>query len=87
MKGDIIEMKSIHFDSYLGPRLPREVQLKRVRRVIQEALSPAQRDTLIAYYFHDKSMPQIAQERGVHKSTVCRTLHRAEANLRRLLQY
>lgn len=80
-------MRNIHFDGYLGPRLPREVQLNRVRRVIQEALSPAQRETLIAYYFHHKTMLEIAQERGVHKSTVCRTLHRAEQNLRRLLQY
>lgn len=80
-------MRNIHSDSYLGPRLPREVQLTRVRRVIQEALSPAQREILIAYYFHDKSIPEIAEARGVHKSTVCRTLHRAEQNLRRLLQY
>ena len=80
-------MRNIHFDSYLGPRLPREVQLTRVRRVIQEELSPAQRETLIAYYFHHKSLLQIAQERGVHKSTVCRTLHRAEHNLRQLLKY
>lgn len=80
-------MKNIRFDGYLGPRLPREVQLNRVKRVIQEALSPAQREVLIAYYFHDKNVPQIARERGVHKSTVSRTLHRAEQNLQRLLQY
>ncbi len=80
-------MKNILYEGYLGPRLPREVQLTRVRRVIQEALSPAQRETLIAYYFHHKSIPQIAGERGVHKSTVSRTLHRAERNLQLRLQY
>ena len=80
-------MRSIHFDSYLGPRLPREVQLNRVRRVIREALSPAQQEILVAYYFHDKSIPEIARERGVHKSTICRTLHRAEQNLQKRLQY
>ncbi len=80
-------MRSIRFDHYFGPRLPREVQLKRVQRVIQEALSDAQRETLIAYYFHEKSLAEIAQDRGVHKSTVCRTLHRAERNLQKLLQY
>lgn len=80
-------MRSIRFDSYLGPRLPREVQLNRVKRVIEEALSPTQREILIAYYFHDKNVPQIARERGVHKSTVCRTLRRAERNLQRRLQY
>ena len=80
-------MRNIHFDSYLGPRLPKDVQLTRVRRVIQEALSPAQREILIDYYFHHKSIPRIALERGVHKSTISRTLHRAERNLQWRLQY
>ena len=80
-------MRNIHFDSYLGPRLPRQLQLNRMQRAIQGGLSPTQREILIAYYFHSKSMPQIAQERGVHKSTISRTLHRAEANLQRLLKY
>ena len=80
-------MKNIHFESYLGPRLPHDVQLGRMRRVIREALSPAQRDTLTAYYFQRKSIPQIARERGVHKSTVWRTLHRGVENLSRYLKY
>ena len=29
-------MKNILYEGYLGPRLPREVQLKRVQRVMQE---------------------------------------------------
>lgn len=80
-------MKSIQFDGYLGPRLPKEVQLKRVHRVIQEGLSPSQRDVLTDYYFLKKSVPQIAKERGVHKSTVWRTLCRAERNLQQMLKY
>lgn len=80
-------MKNIRFSNYLGPRLPREVQINRVRRVIQEALSPAQREVLEAYHFEHKSLPEIARERGVHKSTVCRTLRRAEQNLQMLLKY
>ena len=80
-------MKSIRFDSYLGPRLSREVQRKRLNRVIEEALSPSQRDVLVAYYFHKKNIPQIARERGVHKSTVWRTLCRAEQNLQTYLKY
>lgn len=63
------------------------MQLHRVRQVIQEALSPHQREILTAYYFHHRSIPQIARERGVHKSTVSRTLHRAEVNLRNHLKY
>lgn len=80
-------MKNILYDGYLGPRLPREVQLKRVQRVIAEELTPLQRETLVAYYFQEMTIPQIARDRGVHKSTVSRTLHRAENKLRRYLKY
>lgn len=80
-------MKNILYEGYLGPRLPREVQLKRVQRVIREELTPLQRQALIAYYFQEQTISQIAEERGVNKSTVCRTLHRAEEKLRRYLKY
>ena len=68
-------MRNIRFEGYLGPRLPREVQLKRVQRVIEED------------YFQQMSIPAIAQQRGVNKSTVSRTLHRAEKRLRLCLRY
>ncbi len=80
-------MKNTRFEGYLGPRLSREVQLKRLKRVIQEALSPSQREVLVAYYFEKKNVPEIALERGVHKSTVWRTLCRAEQNLQNYLKY
>jgi len=75
------------FDGYEGPRLPREVQLKRLRRVIEAELTPCQKQTLTAYYFRQLTMDQIAREQGVNKSTICRTLHRAEAKIRRCLRY
>lgn len=71
----------------MGPRLPREMQLKRVQRVIKEELTQLQRETLMAYYFQEQTITQIAKDRGVNKSTVCRTLHRAEEKLRRYLKY
>ncbi len=80
-------MRSIPYEGYLGPRLPRDLQLERVRRVVQEELTPLQRDVLLAFYFHERNITEIAAERGVNKSTVCRTLHRAEARLRRYLKY
>lgn len=80
-------MKNILYEGYLGPRLPREVQLKRMQRVIREELTDLQRETLMAYYFQEKTLAQIAADRGVNKSTVCRTLHRAEEKLRRFLRY
>ena len=80
-------MRNIRFEGYLGPRLPRHVQLQRIQRVIQEELTELQRQTIIAYYFQEHSIPQIAADRGVHKSTISRTLHRAEEKLRRYLKY
>ena len=80
-------MKSTLYDGYKGIRLPRELQMKRIQRVIEEELTPIQREVLIAYYISDQTIPQIARERGVHKSTVSRTLHRAEDKLRRFLKY
>lgn len=80
-------MKNIVFDGYQGIRLPREVQLRRVRSVIENELTPLQRETLMAYYFRRETIPEIARRRGVNKSTVCRTLQRAEQRLRQYLKY
>ena len=87
MTGGTTGVKNILYDGYEGPRLPREVQMKRVQRVIREELTPIQREVLLAYYIQNLTIPQIAVERGVHKSTVSRTLHRAEGKLRRFLRY
>ena len=80
-------MKNILYEGYQGIRLPKEVQLKRVQRVIREELTPLQREALLAYYFQEQKIAQIAQDRGVNKSTVSRTLRRAEEKLRRYLRY
>ena len=80
-------MKNILYDGYEGPRLPKEVQMKRVQRVIREELTAKQREILLAYYIHNQTIPSIAEERGCNKSTVSRTLHRAEDKLRRYLRY
>ena len=80
-------MKSTLYDGYEGPRLPREVLMARINRVIREELTPLQRETIIAYYIQNRKIPEIALDRGVHKSTVSRTLKRAEGKLRRYLRY
>lgn len=87
MTGGIGAMRNIRFDGYLGPRLTRQEQLRRLQRVIYGELTPLQRETIIAYYFQERTVPQIAQDRGVNKSTVSRTLKRAEERLRRCLRY
>ena len=80
-------MRNTLYEGYLGVRLPMEVQKRRVRRVIEEELTETQREILLAYYFGELTQTQIAAQRGVNKSTVCRTLHRAENRLRMFLKY
>ncbi len=87
MNGGTGGMKNIRYDGYKGIRLPKQVQLQRVQRVIEEELTELQRQTLTDYYFREMTIPQIATERGVNKSTVSRTLRRAEEKLRRYLRY
>ena len=79
--------RNILYEGYQGIRLPKEVQRKRVMEVIRRELTDRQRETLLAYYIEKLNIIQIAQRRGVHKSTVSRTLKRAEEKLRRYLRY
>ncbi len=80
-------MRSIRYDDYEGPRLPPRQQMERLRKVIERELTPKQRQVMIAYYFQDKSVPEIAAERGIHKSSVWRCLRRAENRVRLCLRY
>jgi len=80
-------MRSILFEGMRFRQIPREQQIKRMKAVIREELTELQRYTILAYYFENKNLVQIAEERNVNKSTVCRTLKRAENKLRRFLQY
>ena len=53
-------MKNTLFKDYLGPRLPRQVQLKRVQNVIEQELTPLQKETVLAYYFGGQNICRIA---------------------------
>ncbi len=87
MKGVMHVMRTIRFNGYLGPKLPKEVQKKRLANVIENELTAAQRRTVIGYYLENKTIIQLAEEFGVNKSTVSRTLRRAEARMQRCLRY
>ena len=80
-------MKNLQFEEEMSIRLPRKIQQRRMDRVIQEELTEKQRQVLLAYYFQQMTIPEIAASRGVNKSTVCRTLQRAEKKLKRFLRY
>ena len=80
-------MKSTLFKELRQGTLPREEMVKRMRAVIWEELTELQRHTLVAYYFENRTLAEIAEQRCINKSTACRTLKRAEDKLRRFLQY
>ena len=80
-------MRNILYEGYMGKRMPRELALERVRRVIREELTEVERETLTAFYFQEMKIIDIAKEQGVNKSTVSRNLRRAEEKLRRFLKY
>jgi len=80
-------MRNILYDEETGRNLSREIQLQRLYRVMAEELTELEQKTLEAYYFEELRISEIARRRGVHRSTVHRTLHRAEQKLRRFLKY
>jgi RNA polymerase sigma factor (sigma-70 family) len=80
-------MKNTLFEGLFYRHIPREQQIRRMKAVMQKELTQMQRETVLAYYFENKTLQEIAQERNVNKSTICRTLKRAENRLRRFLQY
>ena len=87
MRGGITGMNDILYEGYEGPRLPPQVQMQRLRRVIEKELTQKQREVIVAYYFQDMTIPEIAAQRGVQKSSVSRCLRRAEKRVRRCLRY
>lgn len=80
-------MRNIRFEGYQGLRLPRQVQLKRVKRVMEGELTDKQRQVVLDYYFRQLTIPEIAREQGVNKSSVSRLLKRAEQRLQKYLKY
>ncbi len=80
-------MKNTLYDGYQGQRLSREEMVRRIRGVARGEMTELQWDTLVEYYGKKKKVAQIARERGVRRSTVYRTLHRAEGKIRKYLRY
>ena len=55
--------------------------------IVMNELTEAQRGTYLAYYVKGLTIPEIARKRKVNKSTVCRTLRRAEDKVMRYTKY
>ena len=66
-------------------------RLDRLRRGLRQAreqeLTPRQRQMLELYFDRGMNIPQIAEELGLNRSTVSRTLRRAKNRLYRCLRY
>ena len=66
-------------------------QLSRLRRnmrkVRETELTDKQAEMIRLYYDLGMSIPQIAREKGLHQSSVSRTLARGRERLKRYLQY
>lgn len=60
---------------------------KNLKRAIQEDLTNRQRTMLLMRYSRGFSMVRIAEELGVNRSTVSRTLARANKRLEHALKY
>ena len=60
---------------------------RNMRKVRHNELTPRQEDILHMYYDLGLTIPRIAQELGVHKSTISRTLIRGRDKLKKYLQY
>lgn len=80
-------MKNIPYDDTTGLNLPKEIQLRRMQRVMEAELTPPQKEVLMLYYFEDLRPAEIARIRGVNRSAVLRMLRRAEERLQKFLKY
>ena len=66
---------------------PTELQMLRVRRVMEHELTEKQRRVVVDYFYNGMRVTDIALCYGISKSTVSRTLKRAIKRLRRSLVY
>lgn len=58
-----------------------------LRRAVKDELTPVQMETVFMYYFENKSIPEIADIKGVNKASVSKLLKRARQRLSRVLKY
>ena len=61
--------------------------LRNLRKARVQELTPRQQQMLSMRFEQNMSVTEIAQELGLNRSTVSRTLRRAQNRLRRCLQY
>ena len=85
-------LDQLSFSAYLNEEAEdnqwqRQALRQALGRAIREELTGRQREVLLLYYLDQLTMQQVAERLDVNRSTVCRTLQRGEARLRRCLRY
>ena len=60
---------------------------KLLRKAIEEELTESQRAAVTGFYFENLSVSEMAELRGVNKSTISRNLHRACQKLSLVMRY
>ena len=81
----MIDMDSTENEESEAARIKHQQEV--LARIIQNELTEKQRQTFLAYHIQKKTIPQIAAEQGVNKSTVSSTLKRTEQKIGRITQY
>lgn len=76
-----ISKQNFSSDAPSDEKYERELVRKAIRYVVNQELTPKQRQYVVMYYGERLSMPQIAERCGVSKSTVSRTVLRARKNI------
>ena len=66
---------------------PPEVQLQRLRAVVEGELTDRQREIFESYYYEGKTMQELAELYGVQKSSIHKVLYRAIRRIERCLKY
>lgn len=72
--------------SFSDIRLPAEAQKRRVAAVMENELTPIQREIVTRVIAGERQI-DIAASRGVSPASVCRTYKRGIARLQRFLRY
>ena len=65
----------------------RERMKKILSAALKKELTDRERELFSAYYISGLTMPEIAAQKGVNKSTVSRAIARAKRKLRRVASY
>jgi RNA polymerase sigma factor (sigma-70 family) len=69
------------------PRRDAQAMRKRIALVVDNELTDRQKYILTAYYWERKTLQVIADELGIQKSTVWRTLQRGKTRVAKYLKY